>query len=54
MVIEINNAAGMRESLQRMEHSRRKRQSNLAEYFGMLPNIGDGLEYQKTARNEWN
>ena len=26
---------------------------NFMEFFGALPDIGDGLEYQKNARNEW-
>jgi len=25
----------------------------LAEFFGVLPNISDGLEFQKNVRNEW-
>ena len=31
----------------------KSKKPNLAEFFGTLPNIGDGLEFQKTARNEW-
>jgi len=31
----------------------KNKKPNLAEFFGALPNIGDGLEFQKNARNEW-
>ena len=31
----------------------KRKKPNLAEFFGVLPNIGDGLEFQKNARNEW-
>ena len=31
----------------------KKEKTNFTEFFGALPNIGDGLEYQKNARNEW-
>ena len=40
--------------LNRIKSERVKsRKANFIEFFGALPNIGDGLEYQKTARNEW-
>jgi len=29
------------------------RKANFIEFFGALPDIGDGLEYQKSVRNEW-
>lgn len=32
----------------------KKRKSKLNEFYGKLPNVfGDGLEYQKKLRNEW-
>ena len=31
-----------------------RKKPNLARFFGVLPNFDDGLEFQKTARNEWN
>ena len=31
----------------------KNKKPNLAEFFGVLPTIGDGLEFQKNARNEW-
>jgi hypothetical protein len=27
--------------------------TSLSEFFGALPHLGDGLEFQKKARNEW-
>ena len=39
------------ESIRKNQAKRKK--PNLAEFFGVLPNIGDGLEFQKEARNEW-
>ena len=31
----------------------KKGKKNFMEFFGALPNIGDGLEYQKIVRDEW-
>jgi hypothetical protein len=31
----------------------KNKKSNLKKYFGILPDIGDGLEFQKKIRNEW-
>jgi len=31
----------------------KSRKANFIEFFGALPDIGDGLEYQKSVRNEW-
>ena len=40
--------------LERIKSERVKsRKANFIEFFGMLPDIGDGLEYQKNVRNEW-
>ena len=39
--------------LDRIKSERVKsKKANFIEFFGALPNIGDGLEYQKNARNE--
>jgi hypothetical protein len=58
MVIEIDKtttAARLKQSLRDMKSARSKVQRvNLSEFFGALPHIGDGLELQKKARNEWN
>ena len=37
-------------------HSKRIKagKSKMAKYFGILPDIGDGLQIQKKLRNEWN
>jgi len=40
--------------LERIKNNRAKpKKPNFTEFFGILPNIGDGLEFQKNARNEW-
>jgi len=58
MVIEIDKAItteNMRDSLECFRINKLKKEKpNLSEFFGILPNIGDGLEFQKNARNEWN
>jgi len=57
MVIEINKKATaktFRHSLEQIKTNRSKyKKVNLSEFFGVLPNIGDGLEFQKTVRDEW-
>jgi hypothetical protein len=58
MVIEINKTvtpSQLRRSLKSMKAARATMpRPTLSEFFGVLPHIGDGLEFQKTARNEWN
>jgi hypothetical protein len=58
MVIEIDRtmtSARLKQSLKSMKAARSKvSRINLSEFFGALPHIGDGLEFQKKARNEWN
>jgi hypothetical protein len=58
MVIEIDRtmtSAQLKQSLKNMKAARSKvSRTNLSEFFGALPHIGDGLEFQKKARNEWN
>ena len=40
--------------LERFKSDRSKTEGrNFMQFFGALPNIGDGLEYQKSVRNEW-
>jgi hypothetical protein len=57
MVIEIDKTATalmVKNSLKRLHaHRARRKQPVMAQFFGALPNIGDGLKLQKTARNEW-
>jgi hypothetical protein len=57
MVIKIDKTTteeGLKTSLERITKDRAKRKKpNLAEFFGILPDIGDGLEFQKKVRNEW-
>jgi hypothetical protein len=57
MVIKIDETAtreGLKTSLERIRKNRLKRKKpNLSEFFGILPDIGDGLEFQKKVRNEW-
>ena len=57
MVIEIDKTATIltiKNSLKHLQSNRiRKKQPNMAKFFGALPNIGDGLEFQKSMRNEW-
>ena len=57
MMIEINKKATaktFRHSLEQIKTNRFKyKKANLSEFFGVLPNIGDGLEFQKTVRDEW-
>ena len=58
MVIEIdkkNNAADFKNSLRLIRENRTKtKKGNFSKYFGALPNIGDGMEFQIAVRNEWN
>lgn len=57
MIIEINKTTTIENLKKSLEHFRinklNRKKSNLTEFFGILPNIGDGLEFQKNARNEW-
>jgi hypothetical protein len=58
MIIEIDTTvtpAALKQTLDSMKANRIKyRKLRLAEFFGALPNIGDGLEFQKSVRDEWN
>ena len=58
MIIEISDKVtteNLKDSLERFRKNKSKRKKpNLTEFFGVLPDIGDGLVYQKKMRNEWN
>jgi hypothetical protein len=57
MVIEIDKtftSARLKQSLKSIKATRGKVfRPKMSEFFGALPHIGDGLEFQKKARNEW-
>ena len=57
MVIEIDRTTTVltiKNSLKHLRNNRtRNKQPNMAKFFGVLPDIGDGLEFQKSVRNEW-
>jgi hypothetical protein len=57
MVIEIDKtvtSARLKQSLKSIKAARAKvSRSKMSEFFGALPHIGDGLAFQKKARNEW-
>ncbi|GHT15538.1 hypothetical protein AGMMS4956_15730 [Bacteroidia bacterium] len=58
MVIEIDRTAtptSLKHLLNQIRETRAQRKKpNLTEFFGALPDIGDGLEFQKKVRDEWN
>jgi len=58
MIISVENITiedSLKDTLERIKITRRERKKpNLAQFFGVLPNFDDGLEFQKAARNEWN
>jgi len=58
MIYKVDKTAtekDLKEMLERLKINRIKRNKpNFIEFFGALPNIEDGLEYQKNVRNEWN
>jgi hypothetical protein len=57
MVIEITKTTteeSLKNSIEHFRNNRiQKNKSNFSEFFGILPNIEDGLTFQKRARNEW-
>ena len=57
MIVSIENMAteeSLKATLENIKIVRGKRKKpNLAQFFGVLPNYEDGLEFQKKARNEW-
>jgi hypothetical protein len=58
MVIEIDRTVTPTSLKHLLDHVRetraQRKKPNLTEFFGALPNIGDGLEFQKKVRDEWN
>ena len=57
MIVSIENMAteeSLKATLENIKIVRGKRKKpNLAQFFGVLPNYEDGLEFQKKVRNEW-
>jgi hypothetical protein len=57
MVIEIDKtvtSTRLKQSLKSMRAARSKvSRTSLSEFFGALPHLGDGLEFQKKLRDEW-
>ena len=57
MVIEVDKTATaltLQKSLKHLHANRiRRKEPSMAKFFGALPNIGDGLEFQKRVRDEW-
>ena len=58
MVVSIENMAigeSLKDTLERTKIARSmSKKQNLAQFFGVLPEFEDGMEFQKKARNEWN
>jgi hypothetical protein len=57
MIIKIDKTTKEQELQNWTNKVRNKRiqnqKSSLEKFFGALPDIGDGLKFQKKARNEW-
>lgn len=55
MIIEIPKGTSEKEVKSILDQKVRKRnsQKKLATFFGKLPNIEDGLKFQKKVRSEW-
>ncbi len=54
LVIKKNTSTSeVRAILRRTRKKRAKTKKGIESFFGKLPNIEDGLTYQKKARNEW-
>ena len=57
MVITIDKATSEQDLCNWLNKVRNKRtkanKSKMAKYYGILPDIGDGLQIQKKLRNEW-
>ena len=58
MVIEIDKqsrATDFKHSLRLIKDNRTKiKRGDFSKFFGVLPDIGDGLSFQIAVRNEWN
>ena len=54
LVIKRNTSTDeVRAILRKARTKRAKKKGSVQSFFGKLPNIEDGLKYQKKARNEW-
>jgi hypothetical protein len=54
LVIKKNTSTEeVRAILRKVRTKRAKKKAGTESFFGKLPNIGDGLKYQKKIRNEW-
>ena len=57
MTITIDKATSEQDLYNWLNKVRSKRikanKSKMSKYFGVLPDIGDGLQIQKKLRNEW-
>jgi hypothetical protein len=54
LVIKKNTSTDeVRAILSKARAKRTTKKANVKSFFGKLPNIEDGLTYQKKARNEW-
>ncbi len=56
MVLVIKKNTSMEEVraiLRRTRTKKGRKKAGVEAFFGKLPNIEDGLKYQKKARNEW-
>lgn len=58
IVVKLSRNSSLEESKKALERlskkSSKQKSKTLKDYFGKLPgSFGDGLEYQKKVRNEW-
>ena len=56
MVIEIKKNTSLKEVkkiLDTLKKNTKAPKKDLSEFFGKIPDIEDGLTFQKKARNEW-
>lgn len=57
MIIEfskIKKNVGIEKVLKKLAEKRKSKSSRRAKFFGSLKRGLDGVQYQKTSRNEWN
>jgi len=53
-ILKNSSADDTRKALEGLAKKPPQKKESLKDYFGRLPDaFGDGLEYQKKARNEW-
>jgi hypothetical protein len=54
LVIKKNTSTDeVRAILRKARTKRARKKTGIESFFGKLPKIEDGLQYQKKARNEW-